>query len=78
MKYDQVGIPTTSTFAGEIPLPHLKVTVSDGQNNPFGIRWQRYWDGATHPDLVSTCIVEEPSTRSKGNNPRKGEKHGRF
>jgi len=54
MKYNHIGIPTTSTFAGEIPLPHLKVTVSDHQNNPFGIQWQRYWDGAPVPDLVKT------------------------
>jgi hypothetical protein len=37
MKYNHIGIPTTSRFDGEIPLPHLKVTVSDHQNNPFGI-----------------------------------------
>jgi hypothetical protein len=54
MKYNHIGIPTTSTFDGEIPLPHLKVTVSDHQNNPFGIQWQRYWDGAPVPDLVKT------------------------
>ena len=54
MKYNHIGIPTTSTFAGEIPLPHLQVTVSDHQNNPFGIQWQRYWDGAPYPDLVKT------------------------
>jgi hypothetical protein len=29
-------------------------TVSDHQNNPFGIQWQRYWDGAPYPDLVKT------------------------
>jgi hypothetical protein len=29
MKYNHVGIPTTANFDGEIPLPHLKVTVSD-------------------------------------------------
>ena len=52
MKYNHVGIPTTSTFHGEIPLPHLKVTVSDHKNNPFGIQWQRYWDGAPYPELV--------------------------
>ena len=46
LKYNHVGIPTTSRFDGEIPVPHLKVTVSDHQNNPFGIQWQRYWDGA--------------------------------
>ncbi len=54
MKYNHVGIPTTAHFDGEIPLPHLKVTVSDHQNNPFGIQWQRYWDGAPYPDLVKT------------------------
>ena len=54
MKYNHVGIPTTANFDGEIPLPHLKVTVSDHQNNPFGIQWQRYWDDAPYPDLVKT------------------------
>jgi hypothetical protein len=54
MKYNHVGIPTTGSFAGEIPLPHLKVTVSDHKNNPFGIQWQRYWEGAPYPDLVKT------------------------
>ena len=54
LKYNHVGIPTTASFDGEIPLPHLKVTVSDHQNNPFGIQWQRYWDGSSCPDLVKT------------------------
>lgn len=54
MKFDHVGIPTTDQFPGEIPLPHLKITVSDHQDNPFGIQWQRYWDGALYPDLVKT------------------------
>jgi hypothetical protein len=54
MKYNHIGIPTIVNFDGEIPLPHLKVTVSDHQNNPFGIQWQRYWDGAPYPDLVKT------------------------
>ena len=47
MKFNHVGIPTVNSFEGEIPLPDLKVTVSDHLNNPFGIQWQRYWqDGA--------------------------------
>jgi hypothetical protein len=40
MKFNHVGIPTVSAFAGEVPLPHLEVTVSDHLNNPFGIQWQ--------------------------------------
>jgi hypothetical protein len=54
MKYNHVGIPTSGSFEGEIQLPHLKVTVSDHENNPFGIQWQRYWEGAPYPDLVKT------------------------
>jgi hypothetical protein len=54
MKYHHVGIPASGSFEGEIPLPHLRVTVSDHRNNPFGIQWQRYWEGAPYPDLVKT------------------------
>ena len=54
MKYNHVGIPTTARFEGEIPLPHLQVTVSDHQDNPFGIQWQRYWEGAPYPELVKS------------------------
>lgn len=54
MKYNHLGIPTTLNFEGEIDLPHLKMTVSDHENNPFGIQWQRYWENAPYPDLVKT------------------------
>jgi len=52
MKFNHIGIPTDVSFEGEIPLPHLKVTVSDHQNNPFGIQWQRYWPDAPYPEVV--------------------------
>ena len=52
VKYSHLGIPTSSAFEGEIDLPHLKMTVSDHENNPFGIQWQRYWDDAPYPELV--------------------------
>jgi hypothetical protein len=54
MKFNHVGIPTVDTFDGEIPLPRLKLTVSDHLNNPFGIQWQRYWDDSPVPDLVKS------------------------
>jgi hypothetical protein len=54
MKFNHVGIPTKTRFDGEIDLPHLKVTVSDHQSNPFGIQWMRYWEDAPYPDLVKT------------------------
>src|SRR4029453_15181590 len=52
MRFNHIGIPTTRRFEGEIPLPHLQMTVSDHQDNPFGIQWQRYWEDAPYPDLV--------------------------
>jgi hypothetical protein len=54
MKFNHVGIPTTSSFDGEIPLPKLSMTVSDHKNNPFGIQWQRYDADAPYPELVKT------------------------
>ncbi|MCG3266151.1 hypothetical protein Yoon_00280 [Yoonia sp. I 8.24] len=52
MKFNHIGIPTKGAFDGEIPLPHLGMTVSDHKNNPFGIQWQRYHDDAPYPELV--------------------------
>jgi len=54
MKYNHIGIPTTDRFDGEIDLPHLKLTVSDHANNPFGIQWMRYWNDADYPELIKT------------------------
>ena len=54
MKFNHIGIPTTDPFEGEIDLPHLKMTVSDHENNPYGIQWQRYWDDAPYTELVKT------------------------
>jgi hypothetical protein len=52
MKYNHLGIPTKSRFEDDIDLPHLKMTVSDHENNRYDIQWQRYWDGAPYPDIV--------------------------
>lgn len=54
MKFHHIGIPTTEPFEDEIELPHLKMTVSDHENNPYGIQWQRYWEDAPYPTLVKT------------------------
>jgi len=54
MKYNHFGIPTSAGFEGEIDLPHLKMTVSDHKDNPFGIQWQRFWEDAPYPQLVKT------------------------
>ena len=54
MRFNHIGIPTTESFDGEIPLPDLKIMVNDHLDNPFGIQWQRYWDDAPYPELVKT------------------------
>ena len=54
MKFNHIGIPTKGNFEDEIDLPHLKMTVSDHENNPYGIQWQRYWENAPYPELVKT------------------------
>ena len=54
LKYNHLGIPTKERFEGEIELPHLKITVSDHRNSPYGIQWQRYHEGAPYPELVTT------------------------
>lgn len=54
MKFNHVGIPITEKFDNEIDLPHLKMTVSNHEDNPYGIQWQRYWKDASYPELVKT------------------------
>lgn len=54
LRFNHIGIPTTSHFEGEIPLPKLWMTVSDHKNNPFGIQWQRYECDAPYPEIVKT------------------------
>ena len=73
MKFNHIGIPTTERFEGEIDLPHLKMTVSDHENNPYGIQWQRYWDDCTLPVLVKTVahvafVVDDLEKEIEGKN----------
>ena len=73
MKFNHLGIPTKEKFEGEIDLPHLRMTVSDHENNPYGIQWQRYWDDAPYPELVKTVphvafVVEDLQKEIKGKN----------
>ncbi|MCG8610002.1 MAG: hypothetical protein MI864_05650 [Pseudomonadales bacterium] len=73
MKFNHIGIPTQDWFEGEIDLPHLKMTVSDHENNPYGIQWQRYWDDAPYPELVKTVphvafVVDDLDAALEGKN----------
>ena len=70
MEFNHIEILVTDGFEGEIDLPHLKMTVSDHENNPYGIQWQRYWDDAPYPDLVGTIshvafVVEDLAAELK-------------
>lgn len=71
MKFNHIGIPVTGRFDGEIDLPHLRMTISDHENNPYGIQWQRYWEGAPYPELVKTVphvafVVENLESELEG------------
>ena len=73
MKFNHLGIPTTERFEGEIDIPHLKMTVSDHKNNPYGIQWQRYWVDAPYPELVKTVphvafVVDDLQKAIEGKN----------
>lgn len=35
MKFNHVGIPVQASVAGEMNLPHLMMTASDHENNPY-------------------------------------------
>ena len=60
------------------------MVVSDHENNPYGIQWQRYWECAPHPELVNTVphvvfVVEDLDAQVKRkeviiqpNSPSKG------
>lgn len=54
MRFNHIGIPTTDEFEGAIDLPHLKMTVSNHESNPYGIQWMRFWKDAPYPELVKT------------------------
>ena len=73
MKFNHIGIPTTEAFDGAIDLPHLQITVSDHQNNPYGVQWIRFWDEQTYPELVRTVAhvafeVDDLAAMLKGQN----------
>lgn len=54
MKFNHIGIPTISSFDGEIDLPHLGMMVSDHKSNPQRIQWMRFYENANYPELVKT------------------------
>ena len=53
-KYNHLGIPVSYELESWVKLPHLKMTVSDPDDNPFRIQWQRFWDDTTYPEIVTT------------------------
>lgn len=53
MKYSHTGIPVTGTLPSEeIYLPHLKMYVTDHEENEHRIQWMRFEDDAPYPELV--------------------------
>ena len=52
MKYHHIGIPTSEPRPDEVYLEHLQMYVSGYGENPYGIEWIRFEEGAPYPELV--------------------------
>jgi hypothetical protein len=52
MKYNHLGIPTTTPREGETYLSAFDIYCTDHKSNPFGIQWMRYGKNCTLPKIV--------------------------
>jgi hypothetical protein len=52
MKYNHLGIPTTTPREGETYLSAFDIYCTDHESNPFGIQWMRYGKNCTLPKIV--------------------------
>lgn len=53
-KYSHIGVPTTKHFDREIHLTHLKMTVNNHKESPFGLQLMRFETNADFPNSVLT------------------------
>lgn len=54
MRYNHLGIPTTTSREGETYLARFGMHVTDHEANPFGIQWMRFDADSPLPQLVKT------------------------
>jgi hypothetical protein len=52
MKYNHLGIPTTTPREGETYLSAFDIYCTDHESNPFGIQWMRYGKNCSLPKIV--------------------------
>jgi hypothetical protein len=52
MKYNHLGIPTTTPREEETYLSAFDIYCTDHESNPFGIQWMRYGKNCTLPKIV--------------------------
>lgn len=51
-RYHHIGLPTTTSFPGEIYLSEYDVYVSDHENNDCHVQWMRYGENSELPEVV--------------------------
>ncbi|MDO4575611.1 MAG: hypothetical protein Q4D98_10415 [Planctomycetia bacterium] len=52
MEYFHIGIPTDQEMAWDAEIPALKLKMVDYVNDPFGIEWMKFGEGAPLPEIV--------------------------
>lgn len=52
MEYYHVGIPTDQEMDWDVYIPELKLHLMEYENDPFGIEWMKFEEGAPLPEII--------------------------
>lgn len=61
MEFNHVGIPTEQDLEWDAYLEEIKVHIMEYENDPFGIEWMKFEEGAPFPE----CICKRPHVAFK-------------
>ena len=61
MEFNHVGIPTDQDLEWDTYLEAIKVHIMEYENDPFGIEWMKFEEGAPFPE----CICKRPHVAFK-------------
>lgn len=52
MEFDHLGIPTDQDMKWDTYLENLKLHIMEYKNDPFGIEWMKFEEGAQFPEII--------------------------
>ena len=52
LEYYHLGIPTDQEMKWDTWLPNLKLHIMEYDNDPFGIEWMKFEEGAPFPEMI--------------------------